>query len=92
MARGEPRSLSLRMLAYLERLYQARGLRVSDVAAQVGVSDRAMRRYLNGYGVKLELFEQLCCVADISIQELARRAEGDVKTRMMDDPDRALFC
>ena len=77
MLRGEPQLLSLRMLAHLETLYRARGLRVSDVAAQVGVSNRAMKRYLNGCGVKLDLLERLCVVADVSILELARLAEGD---------------
>jgi len=36
-----------------------------------------MKRYLNGCGVTLDLLERLCVVADVSILELARLAEGD---------------
>jgi transcriptional regulator with XRE-family HTH domain len=82
MAQSEPQLLSSRMLAYLKKLYRARGLRLSDVAKLIGVSERSIKRYLNGRSVTLEVLERLCAAAEISILELAELAEGDAAAQV----------
>jgi transcriptional regulator with XRE-family HTH domain len=77
MVQSEPRLLSSRMLAYLRKLYRAQGLRLSDVATLIGVSERSIKRYLNGHGVTLQILERLCTAAEITILALAELAEGD---------------
>lgn len=77
MVQSESQLLSSRMLAYLKKLYRARGLRLSDVATLIGVSERSIKRYLNGRGVTLETLERLCAAADLTILALAELAEGD---------------
>jgi transcriptional regulator with XRE-family HTH domain len=82
MVQGESQLLSSRMLAYLKKLYRARGLRLCDVAARIGVSERSIKRYLNGRGVTLEILERLCTVADLTILALAELAEGDASKQV----------
>jgi len=77
MLQSESQLLSSRMLAHLKKLYRARGLRLCEVATQIGVSERSIKRYLNGHGVTLELLERLCAAAEIGILALAELAEGD---------------
>jgi transcriptional regulator with XRE-family HTH domain len=77
MVQSESQLLSSRMLAYLKKVYRARGLRLSDVAALIGVSERSVKRYLNGGGVTLDILERLCTAADLTILALAELAEGD---------------
>jgi transcriptional regulator with XRE-family HTH domain len=77
MVQSEPQLLSSRMLAYLKKLYRARGLRLSDVATLIGVSERSIKRYLTGRGVTLEILERLCAAAGLTILALAELAEGD---------------
>jgi len=77
MVQGESQLLSSRMLAYLKKLYRAKGLRLCDVATRIGVSERSIKRYLNGRGVSLEILERLCAAADLTILALAELAEDD---------------
>jgi transcriptional regulator with XRE-family HTH domain len=77
MVQSESQQLSSRMLAYLKKVYRAKGLRLCDVAALIGVSERSIKRYLTGHGVTLEILERLCAAADLTILALAELAEGD---------------
>jgi transcriptional regulator with XRE-family HTH domain len=77
MMQSESQLLSSRMLVYLKKFYRAKGLRLSDVATLVGVSERSIKRYLNGGGVTLDILEKLCAAAELTILALAELAEGD---------------
>ncbi|TZG28955.1 helix-turn-helix domain-containing protein [Sphingomonas montanisoli] len=63
-----------RMLAQLKRLFHAAGLRYADVAKEIGVSEKTMKRYMSGRGLTVAALERICAVVDTDLLELAELA------------------
>lgn len=63
-----------RLLQALKKAFRERGIRQTDIAARLGVSEATVRRYLGGKGLTLATLEQLCRIADIRILDLAEMA------------------
>jgi transcriptional regulator with XRE-family HTH domain len=68
---------SQRIVGYLKEVIQARGLRYRDLAALVGVSEKSIKRYLNGRSLSLAVLERLCDAVGIGLCELANLAGAD---------------
>jgi transcriptional regulator with XRE-family HTH domain len=69
---------SSRMIAYLKQVFRAHGLRYTDVAALIGVSEQSIKRYMKGRGMTLSVLEQLCAAGGVTLRELsAMAAEGE---------------
>lgn len=66
-----------RMLAELKRTLRAEGIRYADVAIELGVSLKTVKRYMQGKGVTLDTLSRLCALAGISLRELAHLAAVD---------------
>jgi transcriptional regulator with XRE-family HTH domain len=68
---------SQRIVGYLKEVIQARGLRYRELAALIGVSEKSIKRYLNGRGLSLAMLERLCDAVGIGLCELTNLAGAD---------------
>ena len=57
--------------AQLRILFRQKSLRLIDVAERIGVSERTVKRYMQGQGVTLDILGRLCAVAGVSILDLS---------------------
>lgn len=73
----DPESHSAQMLGYLRDILKARGMRYSDVADLMGVSEKSIKRYMTGRGVTLPVLERLCAAVGISLSELSELAGAE---------------
>ena len=69
------------LLACLKRAYRTAGLRYSDVAQRIGVSEMTVKRHMAGRGLSVQTLQRLCAAAEMTLTELAAMAgagQGDV--------------
>jgi len=59
------------MLAYLREALRQRRLTAKTIAAEFGVAEPTIRRWLHGRGLTLERLDQLCTLAGIDLRDLA---------------------
>ncbi|WP_380872318.1 hypothetical protein ACFB49_32650 [Sphingomonas sp. DBB INV C78] len=77
----------------LKNLLRAKGLRYADVARELGVGERTVKRYLAGHGMTIEVLQRFGELVDLSLSELTRLAEQEVDPRpavLTDEQERIL--
>ncbi|HEX4507922.1 MAG TPA: helix-turn-helix transcriptional regulator [Alphaproteobacteria bacterium] len=65
----------------LKQLCRSRGLRYREIAAQLGVTERTVKRWFAGHGLTLQIVEDLCNALGITFIELCEVAKEDIDTR-----------
>lgn len=82
-----------RILEMLKALLRARGLRYADVARELDVGERTVKRYLAGHGMTIEILERFGGLVDLSLSDLTRLAEQEIDPRpasLTDEQERGL--
>jgi transcriptional regulator with XRE-family HTH domain len=77
----------------LKHLLKARGMTYANVAAELGLSEAAIKRAFSRRAFTLERLESICDLAGISFFDLARHAEEATQTRpatLSDEQEQAL--
>src|SRR4051794_10965022 len=70
-----------KILAVLKTVYRQKGLRYSDIAKSLALSEVTVKRYMRGRSLTVEMLEKLCAVANLNIFELleaVRRSQEKV--------------
>jgi transcriptional regulator with XRE-family HTH domain len=65
------------LLRTLKSVYKGKGLLYQHVAAAMGVSETAVKRYLTGHSLSLEILETLCRIADVRLSDLIDMARDE---------------
>jgi len=65
----------------LKQLCRSRGLRYREIAAQLGVTERTVKRWFAGHGLTLQVVEDLCNALGVTFIELCEVAKEDIDTR-----------
>jgi len=69
------------LIEALKQLCRSRGLRYRDIGAQLGVTERTVKRWFAGNGLTLQIAEDLCNVLDVTFIELCEVAKADLDMR-----------
>ena len=78
------------MLAHLREALRQRRLTAKTIAAEFGVAEPTIRRWLHGRGLTLERLDQLCTLAGIDLCDLAATLPGSGATEFTLAQERVL--
>ena len=82
MRRSTKRGQTDLIIRALKRLLRDHGLRYSDVAIRLQVSETTVKRWFSGKSMSIGLVEELCGILDIGVAELVEFANRDHDPRL----------
>lgn len=73
-------SLRIELVSALKRLLKARGVTYRELAAEIGLSEAAVKRMFSAQAIRLERLEQICEAIDVTLSDLATEARRGINT------------
>lgn len=78
MKKQNHNEIALRLSRYLKRKLKEKGISVSEVAKQLGYSERQIRRWLNGQASRFDTVEQIAFLFDVSVWDVLADSDEDI--------------
>ena len=80
-SKGSDQAMTENFLEQLRHMFRKKGLLFANVAREMQVSERTVKRYMSGKGLTLPVLNRLCSIADITLIELAEEVKSRSRSK-----------